>query len=112
MSAPQWSAVDETTADLLHLVADEGHPSADYEWDEYVTALRHVAEARDGLIPPNALRPLVRGVVAPKRLGAFASRAARSGLVEYTGDWETSNDREGRNAGRPMRVMRWIGGDR
>lgn len=102
---PQWSAVDDATADLLALVADEGHPSVDYEWDEFVNALRYVADA-DGICRPNALRPLLRGVVAPKRIGAFVNRALAAGLIEPTGEWQTSNDAEGRNAGRPARVYR------
>ena len=105
MTAPTWSAVDDTTADLLALVADEGHVSADHEWDLFVAAL-HQAADYDGTIRPNVLRPLVRGKVAPRRIGAFVNRAVRSGLVAYTGDYEISDDTEGRNAGRPARVMR------
>ena len=100
---------DSGQGDLLALVA-MGSPStgtADEEWAEFVAALRYVAEPREGLIPPNALRPLVRGVVAPKRLGAFTSRAVARGLIEATGDWQVSDDTEGRNAGRPCRVYRW-----
>ena len=36
--------------------------------------------AFDGLVTPNALRGLVRGKVAPKRLGAFAHRALSAGI--------------------------------
>jgi len=109
MSAPQWAAVDDATADLLHLVRDAGHPSADFEWAEYVTALRHCAARDGGMVYPNRLRPLVRGVVAPRRVGAFTHRALASGLVAYTGDWQISDDTEGRNRGKPCRVLRWTG---
>jgi len=109
MSAPQWSPVDDATADLLHLVRDEGHPSADFEWSEYVTALRHCAARDDGLVYPNRLRPLVRGVVAPKRLGAFTHRAVCSGLLVSAGQWQVSDDTTGRNAGRPAKVYRLSG---
>lgn len=110
-TAPQWSPVDDETCDLLALVAT-GPPTGtpEHEWSEYVAALEFVAEAREGLIPPNSLRPLVRGVVAPQRLGAFCNRAVSRGLIEATGDWQVSDDTEGRNAGRPMRCYRWIGG--
>jgi hypothetical protein len=108
VSAPQWAPVDDDTADLLALVRDEGHPSADHEWALFVDAVRTVAR-RDGMVRPNDLRPLVRGRVAPKRLGAFHHRALSSGLLTVTGEWEISNDREGRNAGRPMRVLRLTG---
>lgn len=104
-SAPQWSTVDDSAADLLSLVADDGHPSSDYEWAEYVRCLHHAADA-EGRIDPNRLRPLVTGVVAPRRVGAFANRALRAGLVAYTGEYVVSDDRDGRNGGKPARVMR------
>lgn len=109
-TAPQWSPVDDETADLLALVADEGHPSADYEWDVFCAAPYEVAYYSDCIISPNRLRPKLRGHVAPRRIGAFTYRALPQGLVEYTGDWEISNDTEGRNSGKPARVMRWVGG--
>jgi hypothetical protein len=108
-TSPAWSAVDEATESLLALVADDGHVSADYEWAVYVNALENCA-AVDGLIFPNMLRRHVRGSVAPRRIGAFANRALSQGLVEYTGEWEISDDTEGRNGGKPARIMRWLGG--
>jgi hypothetical protein len=111
MSAPQWSPVDDDTADLLTLVADEGHVSADFEWDLFIDAVHAVSTWRaDRVIQPNDLRPLVRDRVAPRRIGAFTNRAVKSGLIVPTGDWQVSDDTEGRNAGRPMRVYRWTGG--
>lgn len=111
MSAqPHWSPVDDDTADLLTLVCDEGHVSADYEWDHFVGSLREVALFGGGLISPNAIRPKLRGHVAPNRIGAFTNRALSQHLVEYTGDYEISDDTEGRNGGKPARVMRWLGG--
>jgi hypothetical protein len=105
VSPATWAPIEDETADLLSLVADEGHPSVDLEWDEFVTALRFAADAT-GVVSPNRLRPLIRGVVAPRRIGAFTNRALKQGLIAYTGEWEISDDREGRNAGRPCRVMR------
>lgn len=108
---PIFAAVDEATADLLTLVRDEGHPSADHEWELFADALRDAADDL-GVIRPNALRPLVRGVVAPRRIGAFTNRALAEGLVEYTGEWQVSDDNAGRNGGKPARIMRLIGGAR
>jgi len=105
MSALRWESVDDETADLLSLVAnDKMHPRPDEEWSAFVAAL-HAAEV-DGLVQPNALRPLLRNVVAPRRIGAFTHRAKSEGLIVETGDWQISDDREGRNGGRPMRVYR------
>jgi hypothetical protein len=83
--------------------------SADAEWSLFVEALRVVAIGPGGRIGPNELRPLIRGKVAPRRIGAFTNRALSLGLVAYTGEWEVSDDTEGRNRGKPARVMRWTG---
>jgi hypothetical protein len=105
---PQWAPVDDETADLLALVADEGHVSADFEWARFLVALRNAALADGGLIRPNRLRPLVRGTIAPRRIGAFTNRAKAEGRIVATGEWEISDDTEGRNSGKPARVYRWV----
>lgn len=105
MSAPQWSPVDDATADLLTLVADTDHPSVDLEWGIFTEALV-TASLFDGIVRPNDLRPLLRGKVAPKRIGAFVNKALSEGLLVATDDWQISDDSEGRNAGRPARVYR------
>jgi hypothetical protein len=107
--ALEWEPVDDDTASLLTLVADEHHVSADHEWSLFVEALRTVAIGPGGRIGPNELRPLLRGKVAPRRIGAFTHRALSQGLVEYTGAYEISDDTHGRNGGKPARVMRWVG---
>jgi len=113
MSAPQWA--DSGQGDLLELVA-LGSPStgtADAEWDSFVAALKRASLYEfGGVIRPNVLRPMVRDEVAPRRVGAFTSRAVARGLIEPTGDFEVSDDTRGRNAGRPARCYRWIGGAR
>jgi len=102
---PTWS--DSGQSDLLELVAQgSATGTADDEWDLYVEALRTVAIQHAGDIYPNALRKRVRGLVAPKRLGAFVSRALARELIAPTDRWEISDDHEGRNAGRPCRVYR------
>jgi hypothetical protein len=112
VNAPIFAPVDEPTADLLALVAlGSSTGTADAEWDLYVDALATVAARHAGLIFPNELRQMVRGKVAPKRLGALTHRALKRGIVRRTGDWQTSDDHEGRNAGRPVAVMEWIGGE-
>lgn len=109
-TAPQWSPVDDDTADLLTLVAnDQMTPRPDEEWRLFVAALHDVGEAHAAFgftIPPNKLRPLLRNHIAPRRIGAFTLRAKAEGLIADTGEWQTSDDREGRNAGRPCRVYR------
>lgn len=104
---PVWS--DSGQGDLLALVRDESHPSTDHEWLIFTDALRTAADS-DGVIRPNVLRPLIRGKVAPRRIGAFTNRALADGLVAYTGEWQVSDDAAGRNGGKPMRIMRLTGG--
>ena len=119
MTAPQWSPVDDETSDLLTLVADDGTVSTDYEWDLYVECLRTVAEwshlagnENGHVINPNGLRAAIAGRIKPQRVGAFAHRALSQGLVRYTGEYVISTDTRGRNSGRPMRVMAWVGDQR
>jgi hypothetical protein len=109
VSAPVFESVDDYTSDLLDLVATEQTPPVDREWQHYVDSLATVASRHAGLIPPNELRPLVRGEIAPKRIGALTHRALSQGLVRRTGDWQVSDDVEGRNGGKPAPVMEWIG---
>jgi len=104
-TSPHWR--DSEQSDLLELVAQgSATGTADDEWDLYVEALRTEAIHGAGDIDPNRFRKRVRGLIAPKRLGAFANRAVARGLVTYTGDYVISDDHEGRNAGRPCRAMR------
>ena len=114
MRAPAWESVDNDTASLLDLLADDGTVSADYEWDLYVECLRRAADDQCGeyglSINPNTLRHFIAGRIKPQRVGAFTHRALAQGLVEYTGQWVVSTDTKGRNSGKPMRELRWIGG--
>lgn len=102
---PTWSPVDDETNNLLTLVADTDHPSVDFEWLVYKKALATAADVF-GVIDPNALRPLLRGQVAPRRIGAFMSKALTQGLVAYTGRYVVSDDHHGGNAGKPCRELR------
>ena len=100
---PQWSPVDDDTADLLALVADVDHPSVGHEWTLFTEAVV-TCSLLDGIVRPNDLRPLIRGKVAPRRIGAFVNKALAEGLLQWRGEWQTSDDTEGRNAGRPAKV--------
>lgn len=104
---PQWSSADDETYDLLALVAnDQMSPRPDEEWQEYRRALRLCADPFTGVLDPNKLRRCIRGRIAPRRIGAFTNRAKSEGLIADTGEWQISDDTEGRNAGKPCRVYR------
>lgn len=107
-NSPTFDHVDNYTSDLLDLVADTNTPSADHEWQQFLAALRQARDS-DDVIYPNELRPLLRGVVAPRRIGAFTHRALSLGLISYRGDWQVSDDTVGRNAGKPARVITYLG---
>lgn len=108
MSAPTWSAVDDTAADLLTILAEQ-HPAlpvtAD-EWDWFLRILREAATPT-GVIDQNEVRPKLRGKVRPARIGAFYRRACLEGRIRPEG-WNTSDDLEQRNAGKPTRMYRWL----
>lgn len=107
---PQWS--DSGQGDLLELVA-MGSPatgSAEKEWAVFVFALCQSAHGPDDVVDPNELRERVRDHVAPRRVGAFINRALSRDLIEPTGSWVVSSDTKGRNAGRPCREYRLVGG--
>lgn len=105
---PAWSSVDDDTADLLTLVADDGRLCVDEEWNLYVRCLRSAASSF-GVIDPNLLRQVIGGRIKSQRVGAFTHRALSAGVVEYTGQYVTSTDTRGRNGGKPCRQLRWIG---
>jgi hypothetical protein len=105
---PQWSPVDAETGDLLSLLADDGTLHTEDEWAIFLDCLRRAADG-GGFIEPNILRPLVRDRIKPNRIGAFTNRAARSGLIAATGDWQVSDDAHGKNSGKPARIYRWLG---
>lgn len=98
-----FAPTDDDTADLLSLVAEAGHPSVDTEWQLFTEAIVH-SSLFDGIVSQNRIRPLIAGKIAPRRVGAFYSRACREGLIRATGDFELSDDTTGRNSGKPVRT--------
>ncbi len=100
-----FAPVDDYTADLLSLVADERHPSTDYEWQLFKECLV-TASRFDGMVRPNDMRPMLAGRVAPRRIGSFYRKACLEGLIRATDEWQTSNDAHGRNVGKPARIYR------
>lgn len=111
-STPRWSAVDDDTADLLTLVANQQSalPEPERQWQHFLSVMRQVAR-RDmfGLfIDQNDARKLLRGEVSPSRVGAFYHRAARMGLIRRAG-WNESDDRASRNRGKPQNTWEWLG---
>jgi hypothetical protein len=61
----------------------------------------------DGTTDANAWRPLIPPYVYPRVVGATVNALTKAGVLIPTGQWVISDDRKGRNSGRPMRVWRW-----
>src|SRR5262245_3084484 len=103
--------VSPATADLLSLVdADHLHAA---DRDRIDAAIEAVARADDGLVDPGRVRRLRcndRGYleVSPRVLSARYFALRRAGVLEPAG-WVVSDDKVGRNAGKPARTWRWTG---
>lgn len=110
-TSPRWEPVDNDQADLLSLVAmgPLAPKTADEEYDEFKRCLRFVS-CDTGIVNPNHMRELVRDVIAPRRISAFYHKASAEDLIRATGEWEISDDKQGGNAGRPVRLYRYCGG--
>ncbi|MFJ9387766.1 hypothetical protein ACIRON_03030 [Nocardioides sp. NPDC101246] len=108
-TSPTWSAVDDTTADLLTILAEKNQalPVWADEWDWFLHILREAAK-ETGVIDQNDVRAQLRERVRPARIGAYYRRACLQGLIRTEG-WNESNDLEQRNAGKPTRTYRWLG---
>lgn len=63
----------------------------------------------DSTIDANAWRPLIPTWVHPRVIGATVNALMKVGVLIPTGQWVISDDRKGRNSGRPMRSYRWRG---
>lgn len=108
-----WSCPDcITAAELAAEQAERDHAKAvahiaadgvvtEAEWATFIGAVRQVAAAHAGVVDQNKVRPLIRGHIEPKHIGAAFSTAKRLGLLERIGINE-STDAEGKNAGRPQ----------
>lgn len=73
------------------------------EWQVFSRALR-TAALPDGTVHVNHVRPLIRGLVAPKSIGTFYRRAKSLGLLVDVDRWEDSTDEAGGNTDKPARV--------
>jgi len=78
----------------------------DHERELFVSAVRQVA--RNGVVRQNDVRPLVRGRIYHKHIGALWSWAVTSGLLAEL-DREQSNDTTGRNTHHNAGVYRLTG---
>ena len=113
MSAPTWAPVDDDTASLLDLIAEDWRPFAEADRNTIATAIREDAEAHGGEVHPNRVRAALAGLPVieqpkPTRVGPTYRALCLSGVIAENG-WDISNDTHGKNAGKPCRIYRWVG---
>lgn len=110
MSAPQWSPVDDTTADLLSVLAD---PSPTVGADVpvvFLAACRRDAMANGGLVSVNRVRALLADEdIEPHRFSALWSHHTGRGKQMVKDGWEICSGSASGNDGRPYPLRRWVG---
>ena len=108
MSAPTFAPVDDDTADLLTMLAEDQTPLAVArdEWALFVAALDIATHPFDRTICQTILRDKCRDSIPPHKVGPFTRRALAEGLIEWRGEWEPSTDKAGGNTGKPTRIYR------
>ncbi|OXM73073.1 MULTISPECIES: hypothetical protein [Amycolatopsis] len=95
--------VDADTESILQLVA--GDPLHEDDRAAVVRAILAAAAADGGRVDPNAVRKLIPDNVYPRVIGATYLTLAKKGLLVVDG-WTVSEDRAGRNTGKPCRLYR------
>lgn len=103
--------IDAGTEATLDLV--DADPIHDADRAAVDAAVRAVARANGGMVDPGQVRRRLCDdngnlTVYPRVLSARYSALRRAGVIEPAG-WTVSDDRHGRNAGRPARLYRWVG---
>lgn len=110
MIAPPSAPVDDRTAALLrHVSGQEQHRLAR---ERIVAAIATVADENGGRVDPNAVRALLsdeRGLTVPPRVVGSVYYALSEAGALHAEEWTVSNDRRGRNIGKPARVYRLVG---
>jgi hypothetical protein len=117
MTSLRWLPVDDDTADLLALVADEHRiPGADVP-ALFLAACKRDADAHGGLVSVNRVRALLADADIPPRrysalwahftgIGKPMVKAIRPDLEPV---WETCKGSTSGNDGRPFQLRRWVG---
>lgn len=118
MSAPTWEPVDESTATLLDLLADDGSvsPSKDEVRGLFLSACRRDAMAHGGLVSVNRVRVLLEAEqIPPRRYSAMWSHFTGRGkpmekarLADGSIMWQTCKGSTSGNDGRPFPLRRWV----
>jgi hypothetical protein len=112
-ASPAWSPTDEATGSLLDLIAADWRPFAEADRNTVAGAIRDDARFHGGEVSQNRVREALAALPVfsqpkPQRVGPVYRALCLSGYLEFSG-WEVSEDRHGRNSGRPVRKYYWLG---
>lgn len=113
-AAPNWSPLDDATADLLSLIADPDRATGRDAIDAFLAACRRDAMANGGVVSTNRVRDLMSDAqIQPQRYSSL--------WAEFTGEgrpmrvvkdaWEINLDKKGGNYGKPAKLREWVGFD-
>lgn len=94
---------DPDTRALLELIA--GDPIHEDDRAAVVGAIVAAARANGGRVDPNEVRKRLDGSVYPRVVGATYQSLAAKGVLVPDG-WTISQDKHGRNSGKPARKYR------
>ena len=117
---PQWSPVDDTTADLLTVLSDP-HPIVGADATAaFLAACEADAAAHGGLVSVNRVRErLADAGIEPHRYSAMWSHFTGRGkpmekarLADGSVMWQTCKGSKSGNNGRPYPLRRWVGDGR
>lgn len=104
------TAVDPDTASLLELI--DGDPLHETDRAAVIDAILAVARAHGGEINPNLVRERIPRSVYHRVVGSTYRSLTQRGIIAVAG-WVVSEDKHGRNSGKPARkyrLVRMIGG--
>lgn len=106
---PVWSDLDDTTMDLLALVADTHTAPARDANGLFLAACQRDAEANDGRVSVNRVRLLVADQIEHHRFSAMWAHHTGPGKSMQRDGWEVCQGSASGNDGRPYPRRVWVG---
>lgn len=112
MTTPAWAPFDDSTADLLSLVADP-HPAISADVPAlFLAACEADANTHGGMVSVNRVRAaLADADIEHHRFSALWSRFTGQGRPMVRDGWETCSGSASGNNGKPYPLRRWVGSE-
>lgn len=98
--------IDADSASICQLIA--GDPIHHHDREAIVSTILEVGRASGGIVDADRVREQLPRWIFPKLLGPVYRALVCAGVLELH-DWKVSEDRRGRNSGRPQRRYRLTG---